>query len=477
MRLNYRLVVRAARCGAICRASMRFNWGKIPAEMKMTLEPKHENSDPPPAQIAEELRTILRSSPFSGSKQCQALLQYLVDHSLMGQDDELKERIIGIKVFGRKSDYDTGEDAVVRARVGEVRKRLAQYYTSDEGQNSAVRVVIAPGSYRPAFVFRSGANNGSQDSVATDSHGTSDAHVPQDHTPVHADVSVAVSLRRKSQWRIWAAAAAACVVALAGWISFERLTKSELDVFWGPILESKKAAVIYSGTAPVYIRSMESVNKMQIPLTPAEEMQPAPRWTLPPLTEGKFLTAQDLLVDPSGYVEVGDVMAATSVTGLLGSHGRGFDLRIGPDLAFEDLHGAPTILVGGYANFWTMFMNRDLHFYFDRNLNIRERGGQSQVWSISHGAGRAASSTITEDYAIICRLFASKTGAPVIALAGTTTCGTRAASDFLTDPVSMKKLGIIPRDAWERKNLELVLHASLINCNPTSVEIVAQHTW
>jgi hypothetical protein len=85
--------------------------------------------------------------------------------------------------------------------------------------------------------------------------------------------------------------------------------------------------------------------------------------------------------------------------------------------------------------------------------------------------------TITEDYAIICRFFNSKTGAPVIALAGTTTCGTRAASEFLADPVSMKKLAIIPRNAWEQKNLELVLHAPLVNCNPTSVEIVAQQAW
>jgi hypothetical protein len=133
--------------------------------------------------------------------------------------------------------------------------------------------------------------------------------------------------------------------------------------------------------------------------------------------------------------------------------------------------------VGGYANFWTMIMNRDLRFYFDNNLNIRERGGQARVWSISHEASRAASSTITEDYAIVCRIFDSKTGGPVIAVAGTTTCGTRAASEFLTDPVGMRKLESIPRASWERKNLELVLHAPLVNCNPTSVDIVAEHTW
>lgn len=443
----------------------------------MTLEQNRETGDPEPSQIIEALRLILCSAPFSGSKQCQTLLQYLVDHSMRGQVDELKERIIGMEVFGRKSDYDTSEDAVVRGRVGEVRKRLAQYYTSDEGQNSAVRIVIASGSYRPTFVLRPGVNNGSKDSAATDQHGMAGSQVTEDHTSPETAVS-APSLPAKARWRVWGlTAAAACVVLLVVWIAIPRWTTSEFDIFWKPILDSKKAAVIYTGTAPVYIRSMGSVKREQAPLNPSEEMQPAQRWTLPPVAEGTVLTAKDLLVDPSGYVEVGDVKAAMTVTELLGVRRHSFDLRIGPDLAFEDLHGAPTVLVGGYANFWTLFMNRDLRFYFDRNLNIRERGGQGRVWSISHDASRAASSTITEDYAIVCRLLDSKTGAPVIALAGTTTCGTRAASEFLADPVSMRKLGSIPRDAWERKNLELVLHAPLVNCNPTSVDIVAEHTW
>ena len=467
-----------ARCSTVYNLS-GFNRRRIPRESGMTLEQNHENGDPRPSQIVEALRLILRSARFSGSKQCQTLLQYLVEHSLRGQDDELKERIIGIEVFGRKSDYDTSEDAVVRARVGEVRKRLAQYYTSEEGQDSPVRVVIAPGSYRPTFVLRPAVNNGSRskDSAVTGQLGMAGSHVAEDHPPPETAPSIP-SLPRKARWHVWGlAAAAACVVLLVAWIGIPKWTKSELDIFWGPILDSKKPAVIYAGTAPVYIRSMESVYREQTPLNPNEEMQPATRWTLPPVAERKVLTAKDLLVDPSGYVEVGDVKAAMTVTGLLGGRRRSFDLRIGPDLAFEDLHGAPTVLVGGYANFWTMFMNRDLRFYFDRNLNIRERGGQGRVWSISHEASRAASSTITEDYAIVCRLFDSKTGAPVIALAGTTTCGTRAASEFLADPVSMRKLGSIPRDVWERKNLELVLHAPLINCNPTSVEIVAEHTW
>ena len=445
----------------------------------MVSEQDREKDNPRPSQIIEALGSLLASAPFSGSKQCCALLQYLVEHSMSGKEAGLKERIIGIEVFGRKPDYDTSEDAVVRARVGEVRKRLAQYYTSEEGQDVPVRVAIASGSYRPTFVLRPGVNNGSRSENNTDTNqpGTAGSHVAENHTSPQPAPSN-LSLPKIIRWRFWGlGGAAVCVVLLVAWIGIPRWTKSEFAVFWAPILDSKKPPVIYTGTAPVYIRSMESVFGMRAPVDPKEQMQPARKWILPALTPGSVLTSKDVLVDPSGYVELGDVMATMSVAKLLGESRRNFDLRIGPDLAFEDLHGAPTVLVGGYANFWTMFMNRDLRFYFDNNLSIRERGGQGRIWSISREASRARSSTVTEDYAIVCRIFNSKTGAPVIALAGTTTCGTRAASEFLADPVSMRKLRSIPRVAWERKNLELVLHAPLVNCNPTSVEIVAEHTW
>ena len=434
-------------------------------------------------QIDEALEQVLRSAPFHGSRQCQTLLKYLVEHSVGGGDHALKERTIGIEVFGRPPDYNTAEDPVVRARVGELRKRLAQFYQGPEAHRCAVQIVIPSGSYRPTFVLHGGVKNGSQDvavldGAAMDRHEAAGLHVVEDLAVPETAAPVAIA-PGKVRWRAWGlAAAAACAVLLVAWMSIQRWTKSELDVFWGPILDGKKPVVIYTGTAPVYTRSMDEFYSEMAHMQPGEEKQPAPRWTIPPLAEDQVLTAKDVLVEPNDYVEMGDVAAVVNVTSLLNGRQRSFDLRMGPDLAFEDLHGAPTILVGSYANFWTLNLNLDQHFYFDRALNIRERGGEGRVWSISHGPERARASSITEDYAIICRLFDSKTGGPVITLAGTTTCGTRAAGQFVTDPARLKKLeSIIPRSAWERKNLELVLHTTLIDCNPTSVDIVANHSW
>ena len=79
-------------------------------------------------QIKALLDDILQSVPFRTSQQCQNLFRYVVEHSLAGADESLRERLIGIEVFGRSPDYDTAEDRVVRLRAADIRKRLAQYY-------------------------------------------------------------------------------------------------------------------------------------------------------------------------------------------------------------------------------------------------------------------------------------------------------------------------------------------------------------
>ncbi len=97
-------------------------------------------------RIHEELESILSSEPFQSSRRSQELLRYLVEKSLDGQFEALKERIIGIELFGRDPDYPTSDDAIVRVAANDVRKRLAAYYASGQGQ---LRISLRPGAYIP----------------------------------------------------------------------------------------------------------------------------------------------------------------------------------------------------------------------------------------------------------------------------------------------------------------------------------------
>ncbi len=102
-------------------------------------------------EIERALERVLAGHAFRSSGQCQALLRYIVRHSLSQENEMLRERMIGIKVFGRAPDYDAGNDPIVRARAAEVRKRLAQHYMHGEGAGEGLRIEIPPGSYRAVF--------------------------------------------------------------------------------------------------------------------------------------------------------------------------------------------------------------------------------------------------------------------------------------------------------------------------------------
>src|SRR5271165_1534455 len=100
--------------------------------------------------IRRELALILSSNGFAVSKRCQEFLRLIVEHALAGEFDQLRERMIGVEMFGRQVDYDTSNDAVVRVRATEVRKRLDQYYAELDG-SPVVRIELPAGSYVPKF--------------------------------------------------------------------------------------------------------------------------------------------------------------------------------------------------------------------------------------------------------------------------------------------------------------------------------------
>jgi TolB-like protein/tetratricopeptide (TPR) repeat protein len=102
--------------------------------------------------VRQHLKQVLESRTFAGSKRTQDFLHLIVGHTLEGEIDSLRERMIGAEMFGRPINYDTGSDSVVRVRASEVRKKLAQYYIEAK-EPSLVRIELPSGSYVPKFHF------------------------------------------------------------------------------------------------------------------------------------------------------------------------------------------------------------------------------------------------------------------------------------------------------------------------------------
>ena len=101
-------------------------------------------------KIVAQMELILASQHFSHSKRSQLLFRYIVAKTLQGQVSILKERTLGVEVFGRAPDYDTNADPIVRMTAGEIRKRIAQYYHESD-HRVELRIDLPSGSYTAQF--------------------------------------------------------------------------------------------------------------------------------------------------------------------------------------------------------------------------------------------------------------------------------------------------------------------------------------
>jgi len=100
--------------------------------------------------VEKQLARILLSHYFRNSERYTGFLRFVVDATLQNHTDLLKERLVGINVFGREPSYDTLTDNVVRIAASEVRSRLVRYYAHPD-HVSELRIVLSPGSYIPKF--------------------------------------------------------------------------------------------------------------------------------------------------------------------------------------------------------------------------------------------------------------------------------------------------------------------------------------
>jgi hypothetical protein len=113
------------------------------------------------AAIQRQLELLLDSPHFSHSKRFPSFLRFVVDQTLAGEADTLKERTLGIEVFGKDADYDTASDPIVRVTAAEIRKRIAQYY-QDSGHQDELRITLPSGAYIPQFHWPQSVEEASQ---------------------------------------------------------------------------------------------------------------------------------------------------------------------------------------------------------------------------------------------------------------------------------------------------------------------------
>jgi hypothetical protein len=368
--------------------------------------------------IREQLDRILSSSLFKNSKRYPNLLRFVVERALEGHTDPLKERTLGIEVFGREPDYDTNLDPVVRTTAVEIRKRIAQYY-HEVGHEVEIRIDFPPGTYMPEF------------------------RMPPKPAVVAPSPEVSRPELRKKPVYTAVLLLTAGVFALV--IARYWFAPSPLERFWSPVLNSSDPVSIFIGQ-----------NAGDAPVKTLMELQ------------------------DSEKVAFADSTALAKITGLLMSHRRTFRTRLQPSAEMEDLRDGPAILIGAFNNSWALRLTGQSRFHFMRtpatDSSWIQDNQHPEMTKWSHVMSTPYSE-ITEDWAIVSRVVDPTTGRVVVTASGLAKFGTEAAGDFLTCAKCMAEMASAAPAGWYRQNMQIVIAANVIGRAAGQPRVVATYFW
>ena len=140
----------------------------------MNSESRSNNGRPQQDEIptTDKLALVKRvsaSSHLNRSPRLTKLLEYLTESSLNSPDAVIHEQEIGASVFGRQADYDTGQDNIVRVQVGQLRRKIDKYFTTD-GIDEPLVLEIPKGSYVPIFHPKISAESESLEDLSPSTH-------------------------------------------------------------------------------------------------------------------------------------------------------------------------------------------------------------------------------------------------------------------------------------------------------------------
>jgi len=384
------------------------------------------NETPLPPDQAERvhalLERILASQPFRGSRRCQSLLRHITEQTLAGDTLGLKERSLGVEVFGREPDYDTARDPVVRATAAEVRKKLAQYY-QDVTHEAESHIDLLPGSYVVEFQF-----NGAG--------------------------SPPPKPRPKRHRLMIACAAVAILAVVAAFVMVERHKRSGLEQLWAPLLDAPGSVLLCVGQPIVFnLRSTYAQDRIQGIVS------------APPGRGEDTISRKDLLILADRYVALGDAVCLAHLASYIEKHGKLDRIRGERATSFADLSDGPSVLIGAFNNQWTLRAADQLRYTFYKDsVNeidmVRDRQHPDNMdWKLTRTWPEWDGPT---DYAIISRFFDARTNRPVIIAAGITHHGTLAAGNFLVNPDEFAEAGARLGAGWQKKNVQIVLSVPVV---------------
>ena len=101
-------------------------------------------------EILHQLQRIFADQTFSVSDILKRFLSFIVEETLDGRSNQIKEYTIGVNVLNKPQSFNPSQDAIVRIHAGRLRRALHHYY-KNAGSADPIRIEMPKGSYLPYF--------------------------------------------------------------------------------------------------------------------------------------------------------------------------------------------------------------------------------------------------------------------------------------------------------------------------------------
>jgi hypothetical protein len=284
---------------------------------------------------AEEIQScvdrILQGGTFRNAPSSRRLLKYLVDHSLAGDADQLKEYTIGVDSFNKPGDYDPRLDSTVRIQIGRLRQKLAEYYR-EEGKDDELIVDLPKGRFSLICEPRSAAAAAAA------------AAVSAEEAPEPAP--------SQSRWRLAAIAlAVVCLIMMAVAIySYSKLRSgqnasavlwsSDLAELWRPFLNTGRPLIIAVGN-PLFLQFENKALYRDLSIEKPDDLLKSPQFS----ALSKALGSRESR-PVHYYAAVGDAVAMFLLGQRLGPRHPGMSVVRSSQLQWQQLADANVLFLG-----------------------------------------------------------------------------------------------------------------------------------
>lgn len=440
-------------------------------------------------EVRQHVAELTEGEAFKGSPRSIRFLNYIVERAITGDFDSLKERVIGVQLFGRSGSWNSGEDAIVRVTASDVRKRLLQHY-GKSGTRSKFRLGLPSGSYVPEITRVEEAHS-PKSPKNPEAFSLKDAIAdPKELVPEASDQPISHSrLDRISKFRSAIPLYVVVVLLIVVGLQLRETFAHSHSRIPQPQFMDAAAAFPWPSffrAAPITEVITSDPNIAEIQGFTGGQLSVADYANHNYYVGPNKLTAEQArfcrLILRGDKAASFDVPIASSVATLAALNGRSILIRASRDIQISDLRTDSNFVFLGSprSDPWFSFFNEELdfQFVFDKQVqseyisNVRPKTNEPHSYlptTVGWGTGQS--------YAVIALIRNPDQKGQVLLLAGATAEGTAAAGKVITDQSQLtpmlERCGINPTGPL--RQFELLLSLNTIAGSSSNIGYAACH--